>query len=73
MSQSKKPSTTMQDGMINVLGLATNVGGRVADVAVCAPVAPANTGTNPSDEEVGVDKISYMYCFLCLNLIIFAF
>ena len=48
-----KRSTSIQDGMMNVLGMATNVGGRVADVAVRGPVAPANTGTNPSDEEVG--------------------
>ena len=67
MSHSKKTSTSVQDGMMNVLGMATNVGGRVADVAVCAPVAPANTGTNPSDEEVGVDKTNYMYCFLYLK------
>ena len=70
MSHSKKTSTSVQDGMMNVLGMATNVGGRVADVAVCAPVAPANTGTNPSDEEVGVDKTNYMYCFLYLNFVI---
>ena len=40
----------MQEGMMNVLGLATNVGGRVADVAVNAPVAPIKP--SPSDEEV---------------------
>jgi hypothetical protein len=60
---SKKSSTSMKDGMMNVLGLATNVGGRVADVAICAPVAPTNTGTNPSDEEVGVNKTKYTNCF----------
>ena len=37
-------------GMMNVLGLATNVGGRVADVSVNAPVAPVRP--SPSDEEV---------------------
>jgi len=40
----------MQDGMMNVLGLATNVGGRVADVDVNAPVAPIRP--SPSDEEL---------------------
>ena len=40
----------MQEGMMNVLGLATNVGGRVADVSVDAPVAPVRP--SPSDEEV---------------------
>ena len=66
MSHSKKPSTSMQDGMMNVLGLATNVGGRVADVAVCAPKAPSNTGTNPSDEEVGTHlrNIQFVFSYL---------
>ena len=42
-------SPSIQDGMINALGLATNVGGSVADVDVKGPVAPINNG---SDEEV---------------------
>ena len=49
MSNAKR-SPSMQEGMMNVLGLATNVGGRVADVAVNAPVAPIKP--SPSDEEV---------------------
>ena len=48
---SAKRSPSIQEGMMNALGTATNVGGRVAGVAVCAPVPPAKT--NPSDEEVG--------------------
>ena len=48
---SAKRSPSIQEGMMNALGTATNVGGRVAGVAVCAPVPPART--SPTDEEVG--------------------
>ena len=58
MSNAKR-SPSMQEGMMNVLGLATNVGGRVADVAVNAPVAPIKP--SPSDEEVS-ENVCLWFC-----------
>ena len=51
MSNTSNTSTSMQEGMMSVLGLATNVGGRVADVEVSAPRVPAQS--IHSDDEVG--------------------
>ena len=49
-----KRSPSMQEGMVNALGAASMVGGRVAGVKVDTPVAPpANDGTSSSDQEVG--------------------
>ena len=50
MSNTTNTSTSMQEGMMSVLGLATNVGGRVADVEVSAPRVPAQS--IHSDDEV---------------------
>ena len=47
-----KRSPSMQEGMVNALGAASMVGGRVAGVKVDAPVAPANDNTSATDEEV---------------------
>ena len=49
---STKRSPSIQEGMMKALGTATNVGGKVAGVAVCAPVRPPITRKSPSDEEV---------------------
>ena len=47
-----KRSRSIQEGMVNALGAASTVGGRVAGVEVDAPVAPANDSTSSTDEEV---------------------
>ena len=51
MSNTTNTRTSMQEGIMSVLGLATNVGGRVADVEVSAPRVPAQS--IHSDDEVG--------------------
>ena len=48
-----KRSPSIQEGMMNALGTATNVGGRVAGVTVCAPVTPPSLKANPGNEQVG--------------------